>query len=117
MLSDLDTGLSFDARSKGGAASEGQSFIAMTSIFFGARHCLTSRGGGVPDSTITIDEMTGAVREPRVQPWLALVRDGARETGARLVLFVPPNDSRLVDACDGRILVEPTGPGSSVVKV
>jgi hypothetical protein len=115
-LTDLDTGLSFDARSKGGAASEGQSFVTMTAIFFGARYCVATRGGAVPDSTITIDEMTGAVREPRVQPWLALVRDGAEQTGARVVLFVPPNDSRLVNACDGRILVEPTGPGSSVVR-
>lgn len=115
-LTDLDTGLSFDARSKGGAASDGQSFVTMTAIFFGARYCVATRGGGVADSTITIDEMTGAVREPRVQPWLALVRDGAEQTGARVVLFVPPNDSRLVSACDGRILVEPTGPGSSVVR-
>ena len=114
MLADLNTGLVFDARSKGGGASGGQGFVAMCAVFWGARAALCRRGGGVPESTATLDEMTGAVREPNVQPWLAMMRDGASRTGAKVLYLVPPNDQRLIDACDGVITVTPSGHGSIV---
>jgi len=114
MLCDLNTGVKFDARSKGGGASGGQGFTAMCAVFWGARAALCRRGGGVPESTVTLDEMTGAVREPNVQPWLAMMRDGAARTGAKVLYLVPPNDQRLVDACDGVITVMPSGMGSIV---
>lgn len=114
MLADFTTGMVFDARSKGGGASGGQGFVAMCAVFWGARAALCRRGGGVPESTVTLDEMTGAVREPNVQPWLAMMRDGAARTGAKVLYLVPPNDQRLVDACDGVITVTPSGMGSIV---
>ena len=113
-LVEQDTGLEYDARSTNGGSSGGQEVIVATAIFLAAGAAVVRRGGGVKDATLTIDEMTSAVREPLVESWLAMLRDGAARNGAKLVLLVPPNDARLVGACDGVITVEPTERGSVV---
>ena len=114
MLTDLDTGKSFDARAKGGGASDGQAFIVMTAIFWAAREAVCRRGGGVDDSSVSLDEMAGAVREHNVNRWLSMMRDGLERTRGKALLFIPPNDAKLIDACDGAVTVRATSRGSVV---
>lgn len=113
-ITDLDTGTSYDARAKGGGSSGGEEVVVATAIFLAAGAAVKRRGGGVPDATLMIDEMTSAVREPLVVPWLNMLRDGAARSGVRTILLVPPNDQRLIAACDGTIKVRPTDLGSVV---
>lgn len=113
-LVEQDTGLEYDARSTNGGSSGGQEVVVATAVFLGAGMAVVRRGGGVKDATLAVDEMTSAVREPLVEPWLAMLRDGAARVGAKCVLLVPPNDARLVGACDGVVTVEPTEDGSVV---
>lgn len=114
MLTDLDTGKSFDARAKGGGASDGQAFIVMTAIFWAAREAVCRRGGGVDDSSVSLDEMAGAVREHNVNRWLSMMRDGLERTRGKSLLFIPPNDAKLIEACDGVVTVRATSRGSVV---
>lgn len=114
MLTELDTGTSYDARHRGGGSSGGQETIVVTAIALAAQAAVVRRGGGVPDAVMTIDETAGAVRGELVEPWLAMLRDGAERAGVKVVLLVPPNDQRLIDACDGVITVTPEGAGSTV---
>lgn len=111
------SGEEYDARARGGGASDGEEVIAATAIFFGAAMGVARAGGGVPDATLSIDERTGAIRGPLVEQWLAMIRDGAARVGARTVLLVPPNDEKLIDACDGVITVTPSDNGSVVAVV
>lgn len=111
---DTATGDEYDARARGGGASDGEEVIAATAVFLGAAIGVVRRGLGVPDATFTLDERTGAIRGELVEQWLAMLRDGAARAKARTVLLVPPNDQKLIDACDGVIIVSPTDSGSIV---
>ncbi len=106
------TGEEYDARADGGGASDGEDVIAATAISLGAAIGVVRRGFGVPDATMAIDERAGAIRGDLVEQWLAMLRDGAARAGVRTILLVPPNDQRLIDACDGVITVVPTETGS-----
>jgi hypothetical protein len=117
MLTETDTGVTYEARHRGGGASGGQETIILTTLASATNMAVARRGGGVPDAIGTIDETAGAVRGDLVEPWLAMLRDGADRAGVKIVYLVPPNDQRLIDACDGRIEVRPSGVGSVVESV
>ena len=117
MLTETDTGVTYEARHRGGGASGGQESILITTLATAACMAVARRGGGVPDAAMAIDELAGAVREDIVEPWLAMLRDGAERAGMKVVYLVPPNDRKLIEACDGRIEVRPSGVGSLVEPV
>jgi hypothetical protein len=114
-IHDQRTGKEYDARSRGGGASDGEALVAATAVFLAAAVGVARAGGGVPDATMLLDEAgQGAIRGELVERWAAMIRDGAARAGVRSVLLVPPNDQRLIDTCDGVITVEPSPSGSLV---